>query len=64
MNAEALPTSRAVPGQSDNGEYRKLAVHLTDTEGATISVACIPLKKGEAQPSWIPSVKAVSEWTP
>ena len=64
MNAELLPTSLPVPNQTDNSEYRKLAVHLTDTQDATISVACIPLKNGEAQPSWMPSVKAISEWTP
>ncbi len=64
MNAELLPTSIAVPNQTDNSEYRKLAVHLTNTKDATISVACIPLKQGETQPSWTPSVKAISEWSP
>ena len=64
MNAELLPTSLPVQNQTDNSEYRKLAVHLTDTKETTISVACIPLKAGEAKPSWIPSVKALSEWTP
>ncbi len=63
MNAELLPTSLAVPNQTDNSSYRKLAVHLTNTKDATISVACIPLKEGETQPSWMPSVKALSEWT-
>jgi len=61
MNAELLPTSLPVPNQTDNSEYRKLAVHLTNTKDTTISVACIPLKAGEAKPSWIPSVKAISE---
>ncbi len=64
MDAELLPTSRAVPNQTDNSEYRKLAIHLTDTKDATISVACIPLKQGETQPAWTPDVKATSEWTP
>ena len=64
MNAELLPTSRPVSNQTDNSEYRKLAIHLTETKAATISVACIPLKQGETRPSWIPSVKAISEWTP
>ncbi len=64
MNAELLPTSLPVPNQTDNSEYRKLAVHLTNTKDTTISVACIPLKAGETHPSWIPSVKAISEWTP
>ncbi|MBQ7012523.1 MAG: dockerin type I repeat-containing protein [Oscillospiraceae bacterium] len=63
MNAELLPTSLPVPNQTDNSEYRKLAVHLTDTKDTTISVACIPLKEGETHPSWTPSVKAISEWT-
>ena len=64
MNAELLPTSLAVSNQTDNSDYRKLAVHLTNTKDATISVACIPLKQGETQPAWIPSVKVISEWTP
>lgn len=64
MNAESLPTSPVVPNQTDNSSYRKLAIHLTNTSKTTISVACIPLKQGEIQPSWIPSVKAMSEWTP
>ena len=64
MNAELLPTSRAVSNQTDNSEYRKLAIHLTNTKETTISVACIPLKQGETQPAWVPSVKAISEWTP
>ena len=64
MNAELLPTSLAVPNQTDNSSYRKLAVHLTNTSDATISVACIPLKQGETQPSWMPVMKVISEWTP
>ena len=64
MNAEPLPASPAVSNVTDNSAYRKLAIHLTNTQDTTISVACIPLKQGETKPSWIPSVKAVSEWTP
>ena len=54
MKAELLPTSRAVPGQTDSSEYRKLAIHLTNTKDTTIKVACIPLKNGETVPSWTP----------
>ena len=64
MNAELLPTSRAVSNQTDSSEYRKLAIHLINTKETTISVACIPLKQGETQPAWTPSVKAISKWTP
>ena len=64
MNAEPLPTSPSVSGQTDNSEYRKLAVHLTNTRDTTISVACIPLKQSETLPAWTPPVKAISEWTP
>jgi len=64
MKAELLPTSLAVPNQTDNSEYRKLAVHLTNTKNATISVACIPLKKGEVKPFWTPMLKELSEWAP
>lgn len=63
MKAEALPESPSVSNQTDNSSYRKLAVHLTNTKDATISIACIPLKQGEKQPSWTPSVNAISEWT-
>ncbi|WP_037293879.1 dockerin type I repeat-containing protein, partial [Ruminococcus flavefaciens] len=64
MNAEPLPTSPVVPDQTDNSNYRKLAVHLTNTQDTTISVACIPLKQSETQPSWIPSFENISEWIP
>ncbi len=64
MNAELLPTSLSVPNQNDNSEYRKLAVHLTNTKNTTISVACIPLKECESKPAWLPTVKAISEWSP
>ena len=63
MNAEPLPTSRYVPGATKNDEYKKLAVHLTDTQDTTICVACIPLKNGETAPSWTPTLKAISEWS-
>jgi len=63
MNAELLPTSRAVSNQKDNSEYRKFAVHLTNTKNTTISIACIPLKQGETQPAWTPAVTLISEWT-
>ena len=62
MNAELLPTSRPVSGQTSNSDYRKLAIHLTDTKDTTITVACIPLKNGESQPSWTPAVKSISSW--
>ena len=55
MKAEPLPTTPVVPNQANNSEYRKLAIHLTETKDTVISVACIPLKKGETKPSWTPS---------
>ena len=61
MKAELLPTSRAVAGQTDSSEYRKLAIHLTDTKDTTIQVVCIPLKKGETKPSWTPKGKVSIE---
>ena len=64
MNAELLPTSRAVSNQKDNSEYRKLAIHLTNTKDAAISVACIPLKAGATKPAYTPAVTPISEWTP
>lgn len=62
MKAEPLPTSKQVVGVTDNKEYRKLAVHLTDTKDTTIAIACIPLGNEETNPSWIPTVKAISDW--
>jgi len=58
MKAELLPTSRKVPGQTDNSEYRKLAIHLTNTKDTVIEVACIPLKNGETWPAWAPVTPA------
>ncbi len=63
MDAKPLPTSMNVPGATDNSEYGKLAIHLTNTRDTTISVAFIPLKSGETSPSWTPSVKEISEWS-
>ncbi|MBO4494249.1 MAG: DUF4214 domain-containing protein [Clostridiales bacterium] len=62
MKAEPLSTSKSIPDATKNDEYRKLAIHLTNTKDTMISVACIPLKNGETKPSWTPSVKAISEW--
>ncbi len=62
MDAKPLSTSKSVAGVKDNSEYRKLAIHLTNTKDTTISVACIPLKNGVSSPAWTPSVKAISEW--
>lgn len=55
MKAEPLPSTPQVSGQTSNKDYRKLAIHLTDTKDTTITVFCIPLKSGESKPSWIPS---------
>lgn len=63
MKAEPLPTSKNVPGASANNDFRKLSVHLTNTKDTTISVAFIPLRNGEAAPSWTPSVTSISEWS-
>ena len=62
MKAEPLSTSLKVSGATNNDEYRKLAIHLTNTKDATISVVCIPLKKGELAPLWTPTLKAISTW--
>lgn len=62
MDAVKLDTSRNVSGQTDNEGYRKLAIHLTNIKDTTISVACIPLKKGEKTPAWTPVVTPLSEW--
>ncbi|MCQ2517675.1 MAG: heparinase II/III-family protein [Lachnospiraceae bacterium] len=63
MDAVPLSTSLNVPGAKDNTGYRKLVLHLTNVKDTTISVACVVLKNGESAPEWIPSVKAISEWS-
>lgn len=63
MDPIPLSTSKNVPNATSNNGYTKLAIHLTNTKDATISVACIPLKSGESAPSWTPSVTALSEWS-
>lgn len=62
MEAKPLSTSLQVSGATVNSKYRKLAIHLTNTKEATISVACIPLKNNERRPAWTPSVQSISEW--
>ncbi|MCQ2529536.1 MAG: DUF4214 domain-containing protein [Saccharofermentans sp.] len=62
MPATRLDTSLYVPGIVSTEGYRKLAIHLTNTKDATITVACIPLKSGQTKPSWTPEVKPLSEW--
>ena len=61
MKAEPLPSTPKVSGQTDNSEYRKLAIHLTNVKDTTITVACMPLKNGASKPSWIPADKDITE---
>jgi len=63
MDAKPLDTSRKIPNATNNDEYRKLAIHLTNTKDTTISVVCIPLNSGEKKPAWLPTMKAISEWS-
>lgn len=63
MDPIPLSTSKNVPNATSNNGYTKLAIHLTNTKDATISVACIPLKNGESVPSWIPQVESISGWS-
>ena len=62
MKAEPLPSTPKVSGQADNGDYRKLAIHLTNVKDTTITVACIPLKNGASTPPWIPADKDITEY--
>lgn len=63
MKADHLLEADKVPGEKDNKDYRKLAIHLTNTKDTTITVVCIPLEAGETRPSWIPTVKSLTEWS-
>ena len=63
MDAKPLPTSLKISGATGNEEYRKLAIHLTDTKDVSICVACVPLNKGETRPAWTPAMKAISAWS-
>ena len=63
MKAEPLPGSLQVSGATKNEEYRKLAIHLSNTKDITISIACIPLKNGEKTPTWIPTIEYISQWS-
>jgi len=63
MAATHLLKSDKVAGEADNEGYSKLVIHLSNTKDTTITVACIPLEDGETKPSWIPTVKALSEWS-
>ncbi|MFE7064352.1 discoidin domain-containing protein [Sutcliffiella sp. NPDC057660] len=61
MNAEPLPTSPNPDGQTPNHGVRKLAVHMTDIEEATLSIWMVPLWEGEELPD-APSFAPLTQW--
>lgn len=63
MRASPLSTSRQVSGIVSTDAYRKLAIHLSNTQNATIMVACIPLRNGQTSPSWVPTLIPLSQWS-
>jgi hypothetical protein len=61
MDARPLPTSPDPSGQNPNKGVRKLAVNLREVKSATVSVALLPLRKGE-EPRESPSPSPLDNW--
>jgi len=61
MDARPLPTSPDPAGQNPNKGFRKLAVNLREVKSATVSVALLPLRKGE-EPRELPSPSSLDSW--
>ncbi len=61
MDARPLPTSPDPAGQNPNKGVRKLAVNLREVKSARVSVALLPLRKGE-EPRELPSPSPLDSW--
>jgi len=61
MDARPLPTSPDPAGQNPNKGVRKLAVNLREVKSARVSVALLPLRKGE-EPRELPSPSPLDNW--
>jgi hypothetical protein len=61
MDARPLPTSPDPAGQNPNKGVRKLAVNLREVKSATVSIALLPLRKGE-EPRELPSPSPLDSW--
>jgi hypothetical protein len=61
MDARPLPTSPDPAGQNPNKGVRKLAVNLREVKSATVSIALLPLRKGE-EPRESPSPSPLDNW--
>jgi len=61
MDARPLPTSPDPAGQNPNKGIRKLAVNLREVKSARVSVALLPLRKGE-EPKELPSPTPLDSW--
>jgi hypothetical protein len=62
MDANPLPSSPNPAGQNANTGYRKLAIHLQNTQQARITVWFVPLESGQNPPSALPVVRALADW--
>ena len=62
MDASPLPTSPNPDIQEPNKGMKKLAIHLPDTEQATIAVLFIPQANEEQPPQLKPDVLPMKQW--
>jgi hypothetical protein len=61
MDARPLPTSPNPAGQNPNKGVRKLAVNLREVKSAMVSIALLPLRKGE-EPIELSSSSPLDSW--
>ncbi|THF84678.1 Ig-like domain-containing protein [Cohnella fermenti] len=62
MAADPLPVSPDPDGQADNGNYRKLAIHMSGVVQETFAVRFVPLAPGDAIPAEAPSLVPLADW--
>lgn len=61
MDAHPLPTSPAPGGQNQNKGIRKLAVNLKGVTSVRVSIALLPLRKGEKSKR-LPTLPPLEDW--
>jgi autotransporter-associated beta strand protein len=62
-NAVPLSTSPNPAGQNANAGHKKLAIKLTSVTNTTLAVWFVPLSSGEALPTALPTLSALSNWS-
>jgi hypothetical protein len=61
LAAEPLPSSPDPAGQKENGDVKKLSIHLTDVRDTRIAVFCEPAMPG-AEEGLLPELEPLEAW--